>query len=432
MDPKQRWRRLKEGCGFKEEQTARAHSDVQNDTRSLWNLLQRSRTSTPKTLTSSFGTYTSGIMGEEVDTPYGRCFVRTTWINPDPKWDWEELTRIHARLFKPEDDRLTGTLDRWLFLDIETTGLAGGVGTLPFMIGWALYDAGGLTVYQGFLRDIDEEPALLHYLAEFLEQTAGIITYNGSSFDRHVLHNRFVINRIPFDIRERPHLDMYHWVRRVWHSRWPSITLQAVELHLLNYTREMDLKGSEIPSVYRWYLRRGWHDALYRVFEHNLDDIRSLVSLTLLLGDSLQGKGSYLEPEDQAVLTWQLGRIWLNQDWRYTVNFWYEAVKMESLPVSYRSRAVIQLLRLARRKRKYHLIDEILKCVEKYEPEKLTDRAWATAAFYAYRFKRERNRAIRWLEFALRQSNADDHQRKKWKNRQTWLRNRIQKPLGKR
>jgi len=57
----------------------------------------------------------------------------------------ESLTRqTRAALEDPE---------RWLFLDTETTGLAGGTGTYAFLIGLAWWDAGGLQVEQLFMRD---------------------------------------------------------------------------------------------------------------------------------------------------------------------------------------------------------------------------------------------------------------------------------------
>src|SRR5438105_13667332 len=54
---------------------------------------------------------------------------------------------------------------RWLFLDTETTGLAGGTGTYAFLIGIAWWDAGGLQVEQFFMRDFTEEYSLLEELA---------------------------------------------------------------------------------------------------------------------------------------------------------------------------------------------------------------------------------------------------------------------------
>src|SRR5712692_5133818 len=55
--------------------------------------------------------------------------------------------------------------EKWLFLDTETTGLAGGTGTYAFLIGLAWWDAGGLQVEQFFMRDFAEEHSLLHELA---------------------------------------------------------------------------------------------------------------------------------------------------------------------------------------------------------------------------------------------------------------------------
>src|SRR5580700_3066953 len=43
--------------------------------------------------------------------------------------------------------------EKWLFLDTETTGLAGGTGTYAFLIGLAWWDAGGLQAEQFFMRD---------------------------------------------------------------------------------------------------------------------------------------------------------------------------------------------------------------------------------------------------------------------------------------
>jgi uncharacterized protein YprB with RNaseH-like and TPR domain len=59
---------------------------------------------------------------------------------------------------------------RWLFLDTETTGLAGGTGTYAFLVGIAWWDAGGLQIEQFFLRDLDEEHSLLLELSERMAQ----------------------------------------------------------------------------------------------------------------------------------------------------------------------------------------------------------------------------------------------------------------------
>jgi len=56
--------------------------------------------------------------------------------------------RTRAALENPE---------KWLFLDTETTGLAGGTGTYAFLTGIAWWDSGGLQVEQFFMRDFADE-----------------------------------------------------------------------------------------------------------------------------------------------------------------------------------------------------------------------------------------------------------------------------------
>ena len=85
--------------------------------------------------------------------------------------------------------------DRWLFLDTETTGLAGGTGTYAFLIGLAWWDAGGLQVEQLFLRDFSEEYSLLHELAARIAERPVLVTFNGKTFDWPLLESRFTMTR---------------------------------------------------------------------------------------------------------------------------------------------------------------------------------------------------------------------------------------------
>ncbi len=84
---------------------------------------------------------------------------------------------------------------QWLFLDTETTGLTGGTGTYPFMVGIAWWDAGGLEVEQFFMRDHSEEHSLLVALAERIAERGVLVTFNGKSFDWPLLETRYRMTR---------------------------------------------------------------------------------------------------------------------------------------------------------------------------------------------------------------------------------------------
>src|SRR5271154_7463354 len=109
---------------------------------------------------------------------------------------------------------------QWLFLDTETTGLMGGTGTYPFMVGIAWWDAGGLEVEQFFMRELSEEHALLLTLAERMAE-------------RPVLETRYRMTRKIRPASPRAHLDFLHPARNLWRVRLGSVRLAELEKHVL-------------------------------------------------------------------------------------------------------------------------------------------------------------------------------------------------------
>jgi uncharacterized protein YprB with RNaseH-like and TPR domain len=175
---------------------------------------------------------------------------------------------------------------RLLYLDTETTGLAGGTGTYAFLVGVGFFDGDDFEVRQFFMRDLDEEPALLTALEEMFRQFDGFVTYNGSGFDLPLLETRFVLGRRPFPGAVF-HVDLLAPARRLWSARLDDCRLGTVERIILRFIRENDLPGALIPTVYFEYLRRKRPDELPRVFEHNRHDILSLAALTGWVADAL-------------------------------------------------------------------------------------------------------------------------------------------------
>ncbi len=173
---------------------------------------------------------------------------------------------------------------KWLFLDTETTGLAGGTGTYPFLIGIAWWDAGGLQVEQFFMRDFSEEHSLLHELAARLAARPVLVTFNGKSFDWPLLENRFTMTRSISTPRLAAHLDLLHPARALWRLRLGSVRLVELERHVLDaarlgWHREDDVASALIPQYYFDYLRGGSSQPLVGVVRHNQMDLRGLAAL---------------------------------------------------------------------------------------------------------------------------------------------------------
>ncbi|MBI2528548.1 MAG: ribonuclease H-like domain-containing protein [Candidatus Rokubacteria bacterium] len=200
--------------------------------------------------------------------------------------------------------------DRLLYLDTETTGLAGGTGTYAFLVGAGFVDGAELEVRQFFMRDLDEEPALLAAVDGLLRRFDGLVTYNGAGFDLPLLETRFVLGRRRWP-GEGVHLDLLPAARRLWGGRLADCRLGTVEQRVLGFSREDDVPGALIPSLYFDYLRRRHPGDVPRIFEHNRHDILSLAALTGWVTDAAgRAPDPGLAPEDLAAL----GRLWEPRD----------------------------------------------------------------------------------------------------------------------
>src|SRR5229473_1936370 len=173
---------------------------------------------------------------------------------------------------------------KWLFLDTETTGLAGGTGTYAFLIGLGWWDAGGLQVEQFFMRDFAEEHSLLQELSQRVAARPVLVTFNGKSFDWPLLESRFTMTRSIAAPKLAAHLDLLHPARALWKLRLGSVRLVELERRVLDATRlgwhrESDVSSALIPQFYFDYLRGGPIEPLAGVVRHNQMDLRGLAAL---------------------------------------------------------------------------------------------------------------------------------------------------------
>lgn len=167
-----------------------------------------------------------------------------------------------------------------IFIDLETTGLAGGAGTYAFLVGCAWFDGGVFRIRQFFLSSFSAERILLDAVAEMAGGADTVITYNGKTFDLPLMETRFIVHRRETPFAGMPHVDMLHPARRLWRKDDESCRLSALEQTLCGHVREGDVPGFEIPARYFHYVRSGDARALDAVFEHNRLDLLSLACVT--------------------------------------------------------------------------------------------------------------------------------------------------------
>lgn len=207
----------------------------------------------------------------------------------------ELLTRTRDENMSARTRAALADPERWLFLDTETTGLAGGTGTYAFLVGLAWWDSGGLQVEQLFLRDLHEEYSLLQELAARLAERPVLVTFNGKTFDWPLLENRFTMMRAIRVPKLAAHLDLLHPARALWKLRLGSVRLVELERYVLDPTRlgwrrEDDVPSAMIPQFYLDYLRGGSGHPLAGVVRHNQMDLRGLAALFGKINDLLESR----------------------------------------------------------------------------------------------------------------------------------------------
>ena len=182
------------------------------------------------------------------------------------------------------DERLA-TLDpaRALYLDTETTGLSGGSGTYVWLVGLGSFEAGQFSVWQGFLPEPAEERALLEQVAQRIAAADYVVSFFGKSFDRHRLEDKMRMHGIAPPFADKAHLDLYWPLRRRHRGQFGDCRLRTLEQGLCGVEREDDLPGSFAPAAWFDYLHGRPH-RLEGVFQHNLDDVKSLATLLAHLG----------------------------------------------------------------------------------------------------------------------------------------------------
>jgi uncharacterized protein YprB with RNaseH-like and TPR domain len=255
--------------------------------------------------------------GRPMSTPFGSCLVIDRRYESDrrhgsmPIGDCE---LADGRALSLLDPGLTApSSPRTVFIDLETTGLSGGAGTVAFLVGCGYFDLGAFQVRQFLLTSYSSERALLAAVADFFDDAELIVSYNGKTFDVPVMETRWSFHRMEMPLDGVPHFDMLHPARRLWSGR-SGVTgddggcrLSTLERVLFDVERVGDVSGFEVPSRYFRFLRSGDPRPLEPVLEHNRLDLVSLAAVTARAARLAQDGVDACRDEPEALA---LGRVY--------------------------------------------------------------------------------------------------------------------------
>ena len=289
--------------------------------------------------------------GERLAVGSGEVRLIQTWLSADhthghvPTGRALEVDALTvARLaFDPAVESVD--LSRALFLDTETTGLSGGAGTVPFLVGIGAFEDGCFRVEQLLLERAGEERPMLEYLRARVESASCIVTYNGKSFDWPLLRTRYVLNRVPM-VKPAAHVDLLHAARRIYRRRLARTRLVDLEVEVLGFERVDDVGGAAIPEIYFQFLRDGVPGPLGGVLEHNVHDIVALAGILSCLTEGYESLRLHEDGRDRLGYAEVAER---HRDHGKAARFAHAAADAETGDAECRVRALLLAARVHRR-----------------------------------------------------------------------------------
>jgi len=299
-----------------------------------------------------------------------------------------------------------------IFLDTETTGLSGGVGTVAFLVGVGRWTGSGFTVEQYLMRDYNEERAMLLGLRESLADARVLVTFNGKAFDIPLLQSRFVLARQRWPLAGVVHLDLLHPARRIWKLRLGSCSLANLEGQILGIERENDIPGHLIPQVYFRYVRTRSAHGIGAILSHNRQDIETLARLTLRMGKIFSGQaGEELAPVD----LFSAGRYAHALGERELAVLWNEAALLRGLPADREVEAKKAKAARLKEQKRYSEAAELWRDLSEHSETFLEDVLENLAIYHEHR-KGDLEQALNLSERALAHLQ-DKAAQKKWRHR---------------
>jgi len=339
------------------------------------------------------------VQGEELLTAHGPTYVVKSEYPLGDRWgdfpvyeEADHTTLLQCAKMNPE---VSEPLSKMIFMDTETTGLAGGSGTLAFMVGLGYYTEEAFVLYQYFLRTPEEERAMLTSIDQLMaeQERSIVVSYNGKSFDTPLLNTRYVINQMDSPFKKSDQIDLLHFARRFWKKRLPSRTLGFIENEVLGFYRsEEEVPGWMAPELYFEYLREGKAEGVSHVFYHNAVDIVSLGVLEILMAKLLcnPAENESLHGLDQLSIAKMF--IDAQQDDAQVLAL-YDSATKKTLPEQFSVQGLLEYGHLLKRREAW---EEAVKVWERAAAIKSLEACEELAKYYEHQ-RKDYETAIRWV-----------------------------------
>ena len=370
------------------------------------------------------------VPGEFIETIHGQVFCLTQSYPIDYAHGsiniFPQNSFTHLAQYAKAPHITLDNLQNIVFLDTETTGLAGGTGTLPFMVGAGRFQGDSFVLSQFFMRHPGEEAALLAALDCFLTPLDAVVTYNGKTYDIPLLNTRYTIQGFSTPFTDIAHFDLLMIARRLWRDKLPDCSLGTIETEILGLSRtDAEVPGYLIPEMYLRYLRTQDARPMQGIFYHNAVDILSLAALLTHATDLLAAP--FEKQSDDAIDLASMGKLFEFLGDEKLAAALYEHSIQQDLPDGLYWKTLKRFAFLYKRRKDYP------SALPLWEKAAQADKLYAfeeLAKYYEHK-KKDYPQAIQWVNAAfasLAKLNLFKYEYQDWSDR---LSHRLQRLMRK-
>lgn len=182
-------------------------------------------------------------------------------------------------------------LERFLFVDIETTGFTAKSSSL-YLIGAAFHEEGVWRLRQWFCETPADEAALLTDFFSFAAPFTHLVHFNGNNFDLPYLLQKCEQHHLPHNFDGHEGIDLYKRISPYKAFLHVANCKQKTLESLMGIVRKDRLHGGELIDIYRSYAQTPTEEARALLLLHNHDDMLGMLQLVPLLAvyDLFNGK----------------------------------------------------------------------------------------------------------------------------------------------
>lgn len=173
-------------------------------------------------------------------------------------------------------------LDKFLFVDIETTGFTAKSSSL-YLIGAAFYQGSAWRIRQWFAQNSADEAALLEDFFTFSRSYTHLIHFNGNNFDLPYLLQKCEQHHLSYHFDNFEGIDLFRRIspyKAFLHT--PNCKQKTLE-DLMGIDREDLYNGGELIEIYRNYVKSPSQEARDILLLHNSDDMKGMLQILPLL-----------------------------------------------------------------------------------------------------------------------------------------------------